>query len=67
MVDIDASYLVVPKARSRAAGYHYLGNNDKKLFNGPIYVLTKFIKAGISSAAEAECGGLYINAKKQSH
>ena len=64
MVDSDAAYLVAPKARSRVAGYHYLGNKDGKLFNGPIYVLAKIIKAVMSSAAEAECGGLYINAQE---
>ena len=44
MIDSDAAYLVAPKARSRVAGYHYLGNKDGKLFNGPIYVLAKIIK-----------------------
>ena len=63
MVDSDATYLVAPKARSRAAGYHYLENKDGKLFNRPIYVLAKIIKAVMSSAAEAECGRLYINAQ----
>ena len=53
-IDCDAAYLVAPKARSRAAGYHYLGNYDGKLFNGPIYVLAKVIKAVMSSAVEAE-------------
>ena len=61
-IDSDAAYLVAKKARSRAAGYFYLSNKDGKLFNGPIFVLSKVIKAVMSSAAEAECGGLYINA-----
>ena len=64
MVDSDAAYLVAPKARSRVAGYHYLGNKDGKLFNGPIYVLAKIIKAVMSSAAEVECGRIYINAQE---
>merc|ERR1712155_394889 len=64
MVDSDISYFVVPKARSRVAGYHYIGNKDKKLFNGPIYVLAKVIKAVMTSTTEAECGGLYINAQE---
>jgi hypothetical protein len=63
-IDSDAAYLVAAKARSRAAGYFYLGNKDNQLFNGPIYILTKLIKAVMSSAAEAECGGLYLNAKE---
>jgi hypothetical protein len=61
-IDSDAAYLVAAKARSRAAGYVYLGNRDGRLFNGAIFLLSKIIKAVMSSAAEAECGGLYINA-----
>ena len=60
-VDCDAAYLVAPKARSRAAGYHYLGNHDGNLFNGPIYVLAKVIKAVMTSAAEAENESIFIN------
>ena len=60
-VDCDAAYLVAPKARSRAAGYHYLGNHDGNLFNGPIYVLAKVIKAVMSSAAEVENKLLFLN------
>ena len=58
----DAAYLVAPKARSQAAGYHFLGNKDGNLHNGPIYVLAKIIKAVMSSAAEAESGGALMNA-----
>jgi hypothetical protein len=61
-IDSDAAYLVAPKARSRAAGFFYLGNKDGSLFNGPIFILTKIIQAVMSSAAEAECAGLYLNA-----
>ena len=60
----DAAYLNAPKARNRAGGYHYLGNRDGKLFNGPIYILAKVIKAIMSAASEAECGALFINAQK---
>ena len=58
----DAAYLVVPKSRSRAGGYTYLGNKAGTQFNGPIYVLAKIIKAVMGSAAEAEVRGLYMNA-----
>ena len=34
-IDTNAAYLVHPKARSRAGGYHYLGNFDGKLLIGP--------------------------------
>ena len=61
-IDSDAAYLVAKKARSRAAGYFYLGNKDGKLFNGPMFVLSKIIKAVMSSAAESECGALCVNA-----
>ena len=62
--DSDASYLVAPKARSRAGGYHWLGSNDGKLFNGPIYVLAKIIKHVMGSAMEAEIRAMYMNAQK---
>ena len=63
-IDSDAAYLVAPKARSRAGGYHYLGNKDGTLFNGPIFILAKVIKAVMSSAAESEVGALYLNARE---
>ena len=62
LCESDAAYLVAPKSRSRAGGYHYLGNKAGTQFNGPIYVLAKIIKAVMGSAAEAEVGGLYMNA-----
>ena len=39
----DAAYLVAKGARSRAAGYVYLGNdtNNKQLINGPISIIAK--------------------------
>ena len=40
-VDSDTAYLVQPKIRSCAGGYHYLGNNARTQFNGPILVLAK--------------------------
>ena len=61
-IDCDVAYLFASKARSREAGYHYLGNYDGKLFNGPIYVLSKVIKSVMSSAAEAESESLFLNA-----
>jgi hypothetical protein len=39
-------------------------NNDNQLFNGPIYIYTKLILAVMSAAAEAKCGGLYLNPKE---
>jgi hypothetical protein len=57
-IDSDTAYQVAAKSRSRASGYHYLGNLDGKLFNGTIFILAKIIKSVMQSAAEAECGGL---------
>ena len=63
-VDSDAAYQVASKSRSRASGYHYLGDMDGLLFNGAIFILAKVIKAVMQSAAEAECGALYMNANE---
>ena len=63
----DASYLSEPKARSRAGGYFYLGNNTEKpntLPNGAVHVVASIIKHVMASAAEAELGALFINAKE---
>ena len=60
----SAAYLNASKAKSRAGGYHYLGNRGGKLFNGPMYVLAKVIKAVVSAASEAEYGALFINTHK---
>ena len=69
-IDSDAAYLVAPQAKSRIAGYYYLG---KKIHpnllssttttkpNAPLHVECKTLKHVVSSAAEAETGGLYSN------
>jgi hypothetical protein len=72
-VTSDASYLSVPGSRSRCGGYFYLSspiglsahNPEAKPppFNGPILVHSSIIKAIMSSAAEAETGALFYNAK----
>ena len=51
----DAAYLVATGARSRAAGYTYLGNDIKntQIINGPITIIAKIIKGVMSSAAAA--------------
>ena len=65
----NAAYLVAPEAQSRVGGYHFsfLVNKDQNLlFNGPVFVLAlaKIIHNIMSSAAEAEVIGLYMNAKE---
>jgi hypothetical protein len=62
----DASYLSENEAKSRA-GFFYMGNSnntDKKLTNGAILIVSKFLKHVMSSAAEAEIGAVFINAKE---
>jgi hypothetical protein len=74
-VESDASYLSETKARSCVAGYHYLSDapldatkppapdaNPPPL-NGAINVPCKILCEVLSSAAEAELGGLFHNGK----
>jgi hypothetical protein len=63
----DTSYLSENEAKSRAGGFFYMGNttkNDKKLTNGAILIVSKVLKHVMSSAAEAEIGAVFINAKE---
>jgi len=61
----DAGYLNEEGAQSRAGGHHFLSENvDNPLNNGAIYNEASIIKSVMSSAAEAEIGALYINARK---
>jgi hypothetical protein len=55
------------EAKSRAGGFFYMGsstNKDKKLTNGAILIISKVLKHVMSSAAEAEIGAVFINAKE---
>ncbi|CAJ1934140.1 unnamed protein product [Cylindrotheca closterium] len=70
-IESDASYLSESKARSRAAGYHYLGPAPTDLKNitppprnGAISVPCKILKNVLASAAEAELAGLFINGQE---
>ena len=64
-VHSDAGYLNESKARSRAGGHHFLSENvENPPNNGAIHNLAEIIKAVMSSAAEAEIGSLYLNARK---
>lgn len=62
--DSDAAYLVSPEARSRAGGFHFFGDADCTIFNGPVFVLAKVIRNVMASAAEAEVGALFLNAQE---
>ena len=69
-VDSDAAYLVAPKSKSRIGGYFYLSNKynkqDKKPsppLNGPIHIECQVLKHVVTSAAEAETSGIFLNIK----
>jgi hypothetical protein len=66
VVESDAFYLCEPKSRSRAGGYHYMGNRsdlDKRpdTVNGAIDCISCIIKSVVSSVAVAEYAALFLN------
>ena len=58
----DATLLVLPKSRSRAAAIYHLRWINKNKKNGLIDVLCQTIKNVVASASEAEMGGIYLGA-----
>jgi hypothetical protein len=67
-VHSDAGYLNESKARSRAGGHFFLSNDEQyPPNNGAILTIAQIIDAVMSSAAEAELGALFINAKEAVH
>jgi hypothetical protein len=72
-IDGDASYLSMPKARSRVGGHHcYLSSNSRDPTkaptanpppNGPIHTVCHKLRDVTASAAEAEVGGLFVNSQ----
>ena len=69
----DASYLSMPKARSRAGGFYYLSDHPPPTLgpdtppprhNGAVNVLCQIMREVVSSAAEAELGSMFHNAKE---
>jgi hypothetical protein len=55
------------KPKAEQGGFFYMGNSantGKKLTNGAILIISTFLKHVISSAAEAEIGAVFINAKE---
>jgi hypothetical protein len=63
----DASYLSEREAKSRAGGFFYMGSSAdtaNKLTNGEILIISTVLKHVMSSAAEAEIGAVFINAKE---
>jgi hypothetical protein len=65
IVHSNASYLSKPKARSQAEGHFFMSSDVANPHNnGAVLNIAQLIKAVMSSAAEAELGALYINARK---
>ena len=61
----DAGYCNETKSRSRAGGHFFLSHDvDNPPNNGSILTVATIIKAVMSSAAEAELGAIFINAKE---
>jgi hypothetical protein len=64
-VHSNAGYLNKKKGCSRAGRHFFLSNNDDSPHNnGAILTNATIIETVMSSAAEAELGALYLNAKK---
>ena len=63
----DASYLGESKSRSRFAGFHFLGQQHRlgtiptTPINGGLLIRSSILDVVVSSAAEAELGGLFEN------
>ena len=64
----DASYFSAGTGRSWARGYFFLGNipvNGQPIkLNGNIHIACDILKLVAASAAEAELGALFINARE---
>jgi hypothetical protein len=64
-VHSNASYLSELAARSQAGGHFFWSSNmDDPSNNGAVLNISKILKAVMSSAAKAELGALYINARE---
>ena len=64
VVHSDASYLSEPKAHNQAGSYFLSSDCDDPANNGAVLNFAQLIKDGMSSAADAELGALYINARE---
>ena len=69
----DASYLSLPKSRSKVGGFFYLSqkptnpkhpDHDIIPLNGPVHVVSKRIRNVMASATEAETGALFYNGQE---
>ena len=64
-IDSNAAYLVLPKSKSRIAGFYYLSDHLKKILtpklNRVILVECKALYHIISLSVEVEIGGVFHN------
>jgi hypothetical protein len=63
----NAGYLNTPKARSRAGGHLFMSSKPKKgeqQHNRPLLTFSTILRSVVTSAAEAEIGALFLNAKE---
>jgi hypothetical protein len=63
----DAGYLNESEARSRAGGHLFMSSTPKngvQQHNGSILTFSKILRMVVASAAEAEIGALFLNAKE---
>ena len=64
-VDYDAAILVAPNARIRVIKLYYCGGTyerstiPRSKINGPIHIECRTLKHAVTSATEAETGGLF--------
>ena len=61
----DVSYLSETGSKSRVGGHFYIGNHPPRSTNrnGAVHTIASIIKHVVASAAEAEYGALFENAK----
>ena len=68
IIHSDASYCSAGRGRSRAGGYFFLGsipvNGQPFKLNGNIHITCAILKLVAASAAEAELGALFLNARE---
>jgi hypothetical protein len=63
----NAGYLNEPEARSRAGGHFFMSSTPKngvQQHNGSVLTLSTILRMVVASAAEAEIGALFLNAKE---
>ena len=65
-IHTDASYLSELEAQSRVGGYFFMGDktDDDHEINGAVAIEVSALKNVVSSAAEAELGGVFYNATR---